>query len=63
MISRILLLTAAIGWGGSNLLPQEPAPLTSQDIREAGRKKSISNLCDKKKKSKKVKELCQKWEQ
>jgi hypothetical protein len=63
MISRALLLTAAIGWGGANLLPQKPAPLTSQDIREVGRKKSISNVCDKKKKSKKVKELCKKWEQ
>lgn len=64
MISRVLLLSAVIGWSGSNLLPPEPPkPLTAKQIMEKGRKKQISNLCQKKKKSQKVKELCKKWEQ
>jgi hypothetical protein len=63
MISRALLLSAMIGWNGANLLPPDtPKPLTSQQIREKGRKKQISNLCAKKKKSQKVKELCEKWQ-
>ena len=63
MISRALLLSAVIGWSGSNLLPPDPPkPLTSQQLREKGRQKQISNLCAKKKKSKKVKELCDQWE-
>lgn len=64
MISRVLLLSAVIGWSGSNLLPPEPPKLLSaKQLMEKGRNKQISNLCQKKKKSKKVKELCKKWEQ
>ena len=64
MISRVLLLSAVIGWSSSNLLPQDPPkPLSGKEIMDKGRKKQISNLCAKKKKSQKVKELCQKWEQ
>lgn len=63
MISRTILLAATISWNGINLLPQEPLkPLTAQELRDKGRKKSISNVCDKKKKSTTVKELCKKWE-
>ncbi|CAB5212544.1 hypothetical protein UFOVP188_28 [uncultured Caudovirales phage] len=64
MISRTILLAAAIGWSGSKFLPPDPPkPLTSQEIRDKGRKKSISNLCAKKKKSKTVKDLCEQWQQ
>ena len=65
MISRVLFLSAAIGWNGFNLLPADlpvqPKPLTAKDLREKGRDKSISNVCNKKKKSKTVRELCEQW--
>ena len=65
MISRAILLSAVMGWSGSNLMPPtvEPAkPLTSAQLQAKAKYKSVSNLCQKKKKSKTVKELCQRWE-
>jgi hypothetical protein len=64
VISRIILLSAVVGWSGINLLPAtaEPVkPLTSAQLQAKAKQKSVSNLCQKKKKSKTVKELCQKW--
>lgn len=63
MISRALLLAAAIGWSGSSLIPKEPLPLTAAQLQVKGKQRLISNLCLKKKKSKKVKEICEKWQQ
>lgn len=66
MISRAILLSAVMGWSGSNLIPpteKPPTPLTAQEIRDKGRTKSVSNVCNKKRKSKTVKELCERWEQ
>jgi hypothetical protein len=62
MISRVLLLSALIGWGGLNLLPPSPPePLTAHQLQVKGKAKRLSNICDKKKKSKKVKQLCNEW--
>jgi hypothetical protein len=62
MISRALLLSALIGWSGSNLLPSDPpAPLTTQQLQVKGKAKRLSNICDKKKKSIKVKQICDEW--
>jgi hypothetical protein len=61
MISRVLLLSGLIGGLGSTYLPKDVKPMTAQEIRDNGKKKSISHLCDKKKKSKKVKQLCDEW--
>ena len=66
MISRAILLTAVMGWSGSNLMPptvEPPKPLTAAQIQNKGKYKSVSNMCQKKKKSKTVKELCQRWEE
>jgi hypothetical protein len=64
MIDR-LILSAAVGLIGLNGLlpasPQKPVPLTSAQLQAKGKHKSISNVCDKKKKSKKVKEMCDRW--
>jgi len=62
MISRAFFLAGLIGWGGSNLLPPDPpAPLTAHQLQVKGKAKRLSNICDKKKKSKKVKQLCDEW--
>jgi hypothetical protein len=37
--------------------------LTAAQLQVKGKQKLISNLCLKKKKSKKVKEICEKWQQ
>jgi hypothetical protein len=47
------------GVGINGLLP--PDPPTSAQLQRAYKLKQISNICDKKKKSPKVKEMCKKW--
>jgi hypothetical protein len=59
MISRAIFLSAIIGWSGAGLLPPEPP--TAAQLMAKARQKSRSAVCDKKKKSKKVRELCDKW--
>ena len=62
MIDRLILsaVLGIIGWHG--LYPDVPKPLTSAELREKAKQKSISNVCKKPRKSKAVKELCSKWE-
>jgi hypothetical protein len=61
MIDRLILsmVLGTAGWHG--LYPDLPKPPTSSQLMEMGRDKSISNVCAKKKKTQKVKELCAKW--
>ena len=59
MISRIVLLSAAIAWSGAGLLP--PGPPTAAQLMAKAKQKSRSAVCAKKKKTKTVKELCNKW--
>ena len=66
MIDR-LILSAVLGLVGLNglLPPDTPAPnvpLTSQQLQAKGKKRQLSELCAKKKKSKKVQEICTRWE-
>jgi hypothetical protein len=50
------------GVGLNGLLPPDPpVPLTGARLQAHSKQKSVSNLCQKKKKSKAVKELCKKW--
>lgn len=62
MMDRLILAATmcVVGWNG--LHPADPAPLTSAQLRQKGKEKSISRMCDKPRKSKTVKELCAKWE-
>jgi hypothetical protein len=59
LISRIILCLGMAGAGICGLLP--PDPPTSAQLQRAYKLKQISNICDKKKKSPKVKEMCKKW--
>ena len=62
MIDRFVLaaVMGITGWHG--LYPAPLNPLTSIELREKARHKSISKVCDKPRKTKAVKELCAKWE-
>ena len=59
MIDR-LILSAVLGTVGFNgLFPDPPPPLT---LKQKAKERSISEMCDRKQKSKKTKELCKRWE-
>jgi hypothetical protein len=49
------------GVGLNGLFPEPPKPLTAARLQAYSKQKSVSDLCQKKKKSKVVKELCKKW--
>jgi len=54
-----LILSAVLGTVGySGLFPDPPVPLT---LQQKAKDASKSEVCNKKKKSKTVKELCQRW--
>ena len=59
MIDRLILsvVLGTAGWHG--LYPDPPAPMT---LQQKAKYKSVSAVCDKKKKTAKVKELCARWE-
>ena len=61
MIDKIIL-SAVLGTVGFNgLFPDTPLPLTPAQLQVKAKQKSISNVCDKKSKSKEVQKLCKRW--
>jgi hypothetical protein len=62
MISRIILCIAMGGVGVNNIYPDTPKPLTAAQLQQKGKQKSVSNVCNGKRKTKTVKELCKRWE-
>lgn len=65
MISRIILCAAMGGFGLNGLFPdppKEPQPLNAAQLHAKAKQRSMSNICNGKKKSKTVKEMCQRWE-
>lgn len=61
MIDRLILsaVMGVAGWNG--LYPSEPEPMTPHQLRVKAIEASKSEVCRSKKKSKKVKELCERW--
>jgi len=61
MIDKLIVgaLLSIVGWNG--LHPAEPVPMTPSQLQVKAKDRSISKVCNKKKKSKKVKELCTRW--
>jgi len=54
MISRVIFLCAVIGFSVSNLLPvtvELPKPLTTAQLQAKSKKKQLSEICQKKKRS------------
>jgi len=58
MIDKIILSAALGTVGYSGLFPDPPVPLT---LQQKAKDASKSEVCNKKKKSKTVKELCKRW--
>ena len=63
MIDRLILsaVLGAAGWHG--LYPDLPVPPTANQLIAKARNKSMSAVCDKKKKTKTVKEMCKRWKE
>jgi hypothetical protein len=61
MIDR-LILSALLGTVGFQwtLFPDPPPPLT---LKQKAKERSISAMCDRKSKSKEVKDLCKRWKE
>tara|TARA_R110000868_G_scaffold100474_1_gene276272 strand:+ start:174 stop:368 length:195 start_codon:yes stop_codon:yes gene_type:complete len=60
MIDRLILsaVLGAVGWHGLN--PEPPVPLT---LKQKAKERSMSAVCDKKKKTKTVKQMCERWKE
>jgi hypothetical protein len=57
-----LILSAVLGVVGFNgLFPDPPQPVTSWQLQVKAKQASKSEMCAKKKKSKTVKKLCERW--
>jgi hypothetical protein len=64
MISRVIFLCAVIGFSVSNLLPvtvELPKPLTTAQLQAKAKKKQLSEICQKKKRSKTLMDICERW--
>lgn len=63
MIDRLILsaVLGTAGWHG--LYPDPPVPPTPMSLQAKAKYKSVSAVCAKKKKTKTVKQLCERWEQ
>ena len=60
MIDR-LIISAVLGTVGFNgLFPEPSPPLT---LKQKAKERSISEMCDRKSKSKAVKDLCKRWKE
>jgi hypothetical protein len=58
MIDRIILSAALSMTGYNGLYPDPPPPLT---LKQKAQERSISEMCDRKAKSKTTKGLCKRW--
>lgn len=62
MIDKIIL-SAVLGTVGFNgLFPDPPQSITPSQLQAKAKEKSISEMCDRKPKSKEAKDLCRRWE-
>ena len=61
MIDKLILsaVLGTVGWNG--LFPEPPVPLTPWQLQQKAKEASKSEVCNKKKQSKTVKELCKRW--
>jgi len=61
MIDKIILSAVLGTVGYSGLFPDPPQPLTPAQLRVKAKEASKSEVCNKKKQSKTVKQLCERW--
>lgn len=60
MIDRLILSAVLSVTGFNGLYPDPPPTLT---LKQKAQERSISDMCDRKTKSKKVKDLCKQWKE
>lgn len=61
MIFDRLLVVAVCGWlGVAGVLP--PVPMTAAQMQAKAKRAQTSEICERKKKTKTVKEMCRRWE-
>ena len=63
MIDRLILSAVLSTVGFNGLFPDPPKPLTPAQLQVQAKEKSISAMCDKKSKSKEVRDLCRRWKE
>jgi hypothetical protein len=63
MIDRLILSAVLSVTGYNGLFPEPPKPLTPAQLQVQAKEKSISAMCDRKPKSKQVKDLCRRWKE
>ena len=57
-----LILSAVLGAVGFNgMFPEPPPPVTPHMLQVQAKEKSISEMCNRKPKSKSAKDLCRRW--
>ena len=62
MIERLLVASICTWFGVTGLIPESPKlPLTPSQLQAKAKMQSISNMC-KKRKTKKVNQICKRWE-
>jgi len=61
MIDKIIFsaLLGTVGFNG--LFPDPPQPLTATQLQVKAKEKSISEMCNRKPKSREAKDLCRRW--
>jgi hypothetical protein len=61
MIDRLIVgaVLSFVGWNG--MFPEPPPPVTPHMLQVQAKAKSISEMCDRKPKSRQAKDLCRRW--
>jgi hypothetical protein len=60
MIDRLIISAVLSVTGYNGLFPDPPPTLT---LKQKAKERSISEMCDRKSKSKKTKDLCKRWKE
>ena len=63
MIDRLILSAVLSVTGYNGLFPDPPQPITPWQLQEKAKEKSISEMCDRKPKSREAKDLCRRWKE
>ena len=63
MISRVIFCVMMGSVGLNGLLPDTPKLLTAEQLKAKAKKRQVSEICQKKKKSRAVKKMCKQWEE
>jgi hypothetical protein len=61
MIDKLILSAVLGAMGYNGLFPDSPQPITPRQLQVKAKEASKSAVCNKKKQSKKVKQLCKRW--